>query len=103
MKSSSALLALPLCVLAIVAVACSGVTISVPTGPMFSVPSNISLQITHTGKVKSIDTDKNTLVLDVLGKDQTFTLTADTKFTNAGKTVLGGPRREPLPARATSM
>ncbi len=62
----------------LVAVFCLGICLGLATADEFK------------GKVKSVDTDKKTITVDVDGKDMTFKVTADTKITAGKKDLADG-------------
>ena len=66
------------------AVFCVGICLGLATADEFK------------GKVKSVDTDKKTITVDVDGKDMTFKTTADTKFTAGKKDLADGLAAKPL-------
>ena len=46
---------------------------------------NLALAETYNGKVKSVDSDKNTITVTIGDADKTFTVDKDAKLTTVGK------------------
>jgi hypothetical protein len=85
MKTLSALLAFVVVSFALLAVACSGVQITIPSAPSVTITSDAKPD-GIVGKMTAVDFNKNILTLDVDGKKQEIAITKDTKFL-----VLGQP------------